>query len=91
LRSPSLTPTTTTTTTDPPSHIDLSPLSQLESHSALTGIRAANNFSYFAATAAASRLSMKSSGGWNDQDHSPRIVTQASSKEDREKEKGDLD
>ena len=41
-------------------------------HSALTDIRAANKFSYFTATAAASRSSTQSSGGWNNQDPTRR-------------------
>jgi len=55
----------------------------------LTDIRAANNFSYFTATAAASRSSTQSSGGWNNQDPSPHIVTQAPLKEEGQG-KGDL-
>jgi len=69
-------------------------------HSALTGIRAANRFSYFAAAAAASRTSTQSSGGWDDvidqnpsvtqvledQDPSSGIVAQVPSKEGAEKE-----
>jgi len=51
--------------------------------------KAANNFSYFTVTAAASRSSTQSSGEWNNQDSSPRIVTQASLKEEGQ-EKGDL-
>ena len=51
-------------------HVDLSPTlrqnwsPRAKWHSALTGIRAANRFSYFAA--AASRSSTQSSGGWDD-------------------------
>ena len=68
LHDPWLTPIPTTGT-DMPSHVDLSPtLRQNRSprakwHSALSGIRAANRFSYFAAAAAASRTSTQSSGG----------------------------
>jgi len=65
----------------------------------LTGIRAANRFSYFAA-AAASRTSTQSSGGWDDvidqnpsvtqvledQNQSPGVVAQVPSKEGAEKE-----
>ena len=57
-------------TADMPSHADLSPTlrqnwsPRAKWHSALTGIRAANRFSYFAA--AASRSSTQSSGGWDD-------------------------
>ena len=59
-------------------------------HNTLTCIRIANKHSYFAATTAASRSSTQSSGGWNDQDHSPCIVTQAPLKEEGKEEKGDL-
>ena len=55
-------------------------------HSALTDIRAANIFSYFTATVAASRSSTQSSSRWNNQDPSPRVVTQALSKERGEKD-----
>ena len=44
-------------------------------HSALTGIRAPNRFTYFAA-AAASQLSTQSSGGWSDLDPNPCAVNQ---------------
>jgi len=58
-------------------------------HNTLTGIRTANKLSFFSDTSSVSRLSMQSSGGWNDQDPSPRIVAQAALKEE-EQEKGDL-
>jgi len=68
--------TTTTTTTDLPSHVDLSPtLISSRAKWYNTNIMASTNLSYFAATAAASRT--QSSGGWNDQNSSPRVVTQA--------------
>jgi len=54
----------------------------------LAGITA-NKLSFFADTPSVSCLSMQSSGGWNDQDPSPRIVAQAPLKEEGQ-EKGDL-
>jgi len=71
----------------------------------LTGIRAANRFSYFAAAAAAaaSRTSTQSSGGWDDvvdqnppvtqvleeKDPSPGVVAQVPEKEKEEKEEAE--
>ena len=55
-------------------------------HSALTDIRATNKFSYFTATAAASHSSTQSSGGWNNQYPSPRVVTQTLEEEEEEKD-----
>ena len=70
-----------------PSHADLSPTlrqnwsPRAKWHSALTGIRAANRFSYFAAAAAAaSRSSTQSSGGWDDIVDPNPPVTQLSEK-----------
>jgi len=51
----------------------------------LTGIRAANRFSYFAA-AAASRTSTQSSGGWDDVVDQNPPVTQVLEKEKEEEE-----
>ena len=56
----------------------------LEWHSALTGIRAANRFSYFTVV---SRMSTQSNGEWHDQDSSPG-VTSVPSKEKEEVEEG---
>jgi len=81
-----------TTGTDTPSHVDLSPTlrqnwsPRAKWHSALTGIRAANRFSYFAATAAASRTSTQSSGGWDDVVDQNLPVTQVLEKEKEEEE-----
>ena len=94
--------------TDTPSHVDLSPTlrqnwsPRAKWHSALTGIRAANRFSYFAAAAAAaaSRTSTQSSGGWDDvidqnppvtqvleeKDPSSGVVAQVPSKEEAKEE-----
>ena len=80
-------PTITTTTTPRRPLPRRHNWSRAKWYSALTGIRAANNLSYFAATAAASGSSTQSSDGWNRQDPSPRVVTQALSKEE---EKDDL-
>ena len=52
----------------------------------MTGIRAANRFSYFAATAAASRTSTQSSGGWDDVVDQNLPVTQVLEKEKEEEE-----
>jgi len=59
----------------------------------LTGIGAANRFSYFAA-AAASRTSTQSSGGWDDvtqvleeKDPSPGVVAQVPEEEEEKEEK----
>ena len=78
--------------TDTPSHVDLSTTlrqnwsPRAKWHSALTGIRAANRFSYFAAAAAASRTSTQSSGGWDDVVDPNSPVTQLLEKEKEEKE-----
>ena len=75
-----------------PSHVDLSPTlrqnwsPRAKWHSALTGIRAANRFSYFAAAAAASRTSTQSSGGWDDVVDQNPPVTQVLEKEKEEEE-----
>jgi len=50
----------------------------------LTGIRAANRFSHFAA--AGSRTSIQSSCGWHDQDSSPGVTP---AKEEMEVEEGE--
>ena len=89
LRYPWLT-TATTTTIDAPFHVDLSPTDKTgvraKWHSALTGIRAANMFSSFSATA--SRSSMQGNGRWRDHDSSPG-VTSAPSKQQVEVKEGE--
>jgi len=52
----------------------------------LTGIRAANRFSYFAAAAAASRTSTQSSGVWDDVVDLNSYVTQLLEEKEKEEE-----
>jgi len=58
-------------------------------HSALTGIRAANRFSYFAA--AASRTSTQSSGGWDDVVDPNSPVTQLLEEKEKEEKEEEED
>ena len=89
LRDPWLTTTTPATAAVDPLTLRQNWSARAKWHSTLTGTRATNRFTYFAA--AASWLSMQSGGRWHDQDRNSRVVTQVPSKEEEEEDLGQGD